>query len=431
MTVSTTTNKIRYSGTGSQYIFPYTFKIFADADLEVILTSAAGVDTTKTLTTHYTVSGAGSGSGGNVTMITAPASGEYLTVKRNLDILQETDYVENDPFPAESHENALDRLTMICQQLNEAVDRSLKISVGSGLSDITFPPLVANEYLVVNAAGDGLETTALLSSLGSEAAAVATAKVYTDGEISTLQGEIDAVVFPKFENLNINNTATATSFVITTDRIRLVNVSGDFKNITNISETCDATTTGVNGREASLTITTGTTYFLFIIAKDDGTINSFLDDSLVPSLPAGYTYWCCISVRVSVATNTFALGSQFNDKVIFSGNYTVLSGGTATSSTAIYLSTYVPSQTYVHSVLVAIYGYTVSNVQATFYIASQSGYIQIASNAVGSGSTATSFADSGGEVPLDPSTTTPRIYYYTYGTGATAEVNIYGYILKL
>jgi hypothetical protein len=173
MTVSTTTNKIRYSGTGSQYVFPYTFKIFADADLEVILTSTTGVDTTKTLTTHYTVSGAGSGSGGNVTMITAPASGEYLTVKRNLDILQETDYVENDPFPAESHENALDRLTMICQQINEAVDRALKMSVGSGLSDITFPPLVANEYLLVNPTGDGLETTALLSSLGSEAAAVA------------------------------------------------------------------------------------------------------------------------------------------------------------------------------------------------------------------------------------------------------------------
>jgi hypothetical protein len=432
MTVSTTTNKIRYSGTGSQYVFPYTFKIFADDDLEVILTSAAGVDTVKTLTTHYTVSGAGSGSGGNVTMITAPASGEYLTVKRNLDILQETDYVENDPFPAESHENALDRLTMICQQLNEAVDRALKISIGSGLSDIIFPPLVANEYLVVNAAGDGLETTALLSSLGSEAAAVATAKVYTDGEISTLQGEIDAVVFPKFENLNIDNTATATSFVITSDRMRLVNVSGDFKNITNISETCDATTTGANGREASLTITTGTTYFLFIIAKNDGTVNSFLDDSLVPVLPAGYTYWCCVSVLVSIATNTFKTVNQFNRWVNFLTASNVLSGGSATSATAIGLATYVPGLAYMSMVDLLLQTFTASNAQYYCDVGGQqSGEMALRSYGIGSGSIAYTISIVSGTVALDSTNSSPRIYYVNSNSNLSTNLSVRGYELKI
>jgi hypothetical protein len=41
-------------------------KFFADSDLVVIIRSSTGTETTKTLTTHYTVTGAGSASGGTV-----------------------------------------------------------------------------------------------------------------------------------------------------------------------------------------------------------------------------------------------------------------------------------------------------------------------------------------------------------------------------
>ena len=130
MTVSSTTTKNSYSGNGSTTVFAYAFKIFDDADLQVIIRSSTGTETTKTLTTHYTVSGAGSASGGNVTFTTGntPASGETVVIRRNLTQTQSTDYVANDPFPAESHEDALDRLTMIAQGIQEELDRSFKIS---------------------------------------------------------------------------------------------------------------------------------------------------------------------------------------------------------------------------------------------------------------------------------------------------------------
>ena len=67
MTISTTVIKNSYSGTGSQDVFPYSFKIAADADIQVIIRSATGTETVKTITTHYTVSGAGNATGGNVT----------------------------------------------------------------------------------------------------------------------------------------------------------------------------------------------------------------------------------------------------------------------------------------------------------------------------------------------------------------------------
>jgi hypothetical protein len=59
MTISSTTVKNSYNGDGSTATFTYTFKIFADSDLQVIIRSALGTETVKTLTTHYTVTGAG------------------------------------------------------------------------------------------------------------------------------------------------------------------------------------------------------------------------------------------------------------------------------------------------------------------------------------------------------------------------------------
>ena len=119
MTVSSSTSSVSYSGNGATTGFSYTFKIFADSDLVVSLRdNATGVSTTQTLTTDYTVSGAGTNSGGTVTFVTAPASGKTVIIRRELPFTQETDYVENDPFPAQAHEDALDKLTMLTQQID-------------------------------------------------------------------------------------------------------------------------------------------------------------------------------------------------------------------------------------------------------------------------------------------------------------------------
>lgn len=120
MTVSTSVSTASYSANGTVTTFSYPFKIFQDSDLVVILRNAAGVETTQTLTTDYTVTNAGNDLGGNVVFLSAPASGNTVFIRRVLPVTQETDYVANDPFPAESHENALDKLTMLVQQ--EVVD---------------------------------------------------------------------------------------------------------------------------------------------------------------------------------------------------------------------------------------------------------------------------------------------------------------------
>jgi hypothetical protein len=140
MTVSSTTVKNSYSGNGSTTQFAYTFKIFADTDLQVIIRSSTGTETTKTITTHYTVAGAGDASGGSITFTSGntPASGETVVIIREVPQTQAIDYIANDPFPAESHEEGLDRATMTTQQVQEELDRSIKLSRTNTMTSTEF-----------------------------------------------------------------------------------------------------------------------------------------------------------------------------------------------------------------------------------------------------------------------------------------------------
>ena len=122
MTVSSTTTKVSYTGNGVTSVFAYTFKIFADSEINVWVDGVA-----KTLVTHYSVSGAGSSSGGNVTFTAGniPASSESIVFTRTIARTQVTDYVENDTFPAETHEAALDKLTLISQELDNKLSADI------------------------------------------------------------------------------------------------------------------------------------------------------------------------------------------------------------------------------------------------------------------------------------------------------------------
>ena len=49
MTVSSAVNKVSFNGNGSQTVFAYSFKIFDQDDLTVILRNASGGETTQTI----------------------------------------------------------------------------------------------------------------------------------------------------------------------------------------------------------------------------------------------------------------------------------------------------------------------------------------------------------------------------------------------
>ena len=138
MTISTTIIKNSYSGNASQTVFPYTFKISVNADIQVILRSATGTETVKSISSDYSVSGAGNASGGNVTMGVAPASGETLVIRRATVQTQNIDLVENDPFSAETVEGGFDKSVSLVQEIQEEADRSLKLSRTNTMTSTEF-----------------------------------------------------------------------------------------------------------------------------------------------------------------------------------------------------------------------------------------------------------------------------------------------------
>ena len=140
MTISTTIIKNSYSGDASNDTFAYQFKISTTADMQVIIRSAAGAETVKTLTTHYTVTGAGAASGGNVVFESGhiPAATETVILRRSTTQTQALDLVENDPFTADSVENAFDKNLALIQELQEQANRSLKISRTNTMTSTEF-----------------------------------------------------------------------------------------------------------------------------------------------------------------------------------------------------------------------------------------------------------------------------------------------------
>lgn len=201
MTISTTIIKVSYSGNGSQTVFPYTFKINAEADIQVIIRASNGTETVKTLTTDYSVSGVGSASGGNITMVTAPSSTETIVIRRETTQTQTVDLVENDPFTAETVEGAFDKSVAIAQELQEEVDRSIKLSRTNTMTSTEFTvdaATRANKILAFDANGEIAVTQELGSYKGNWAA-------------STSYSARDIVKDTSNNNIYIANTAHTSS----------------------------------------------------------------------------------------------------------------------------------------------------------------------------------------------------------------------------
>jgi len=190
MTITTTTLTKQYNGNASTTIFAYDFKILAEGDINVYLGTPVAAPTTwtlQTLTTHYTVSGVGEAGGGNITFVTAPPSGTgNVFFERSTAQTQSTDYVENDPFPADTHEDALDRATVQIQELQEEIDRCFKLGdpanpvPDSGTVNLTQNATNrASKYVAFDTSGD----LTLDAGLGTWQGTWATATDYVVGDI--------------------------------------------------------------------------------------------------------------------------------------------------------------------------------------------------------------------------------------------------------
>ena len=90
MTVPTLNSVAEFATNGVTTNFPFFFKFLANEDLVVTYISPAGVSTTLTLGTQYTVNGAGDDDGGSIVTSTALAGPGQLIVSREMQAFQQT-----------------------------------------------------------------------------------------------------------------------------------------------------------------------------------------------------------------------------------------------------------------------------------------------------------------------------------------------------
>lgn len=136
MTVSATPAEVSYSGAGSAGPFSFPFYFLSGTDLRVILVEDGGSVNVLEFNDGFTVTGEGEPAGGEVTLDSVLAVGQTLSIALEPVNEQDASYVGDSPFPSETTEQALDRLTMITKRLQSMQTRSRVKSLSSSSGEI-------------------------------------------------------------------------------------------------------------------------------------------------------------------------------------------------------------------------------------------------------------------------------------------------------
>lgn len=263
MSVSTTTTTIDYTGDGvtDEFIipFPYLDKahvyVKVGADVNNLGEQAQGIAFTIDL------DGPQDANAANVTMTTPPSTGYVVRVYRVVPLTQATDLRAQGNFSAATHENALDKLTMIAQQLNAGALVAETIVTGAQLDSATTPTAVTaatgtpgvstsaspadHRHQVTTAAAssltpDGANSAGvsnslaradhhhLLATYSSTPAAIGTASAGTSGTAPARGNHVHAHGNQLGGSLHADVTTTTDGFMTAIDKTKLDSIEKPF-----------------------------------------------------------------------------------------------------------------------------------------------------------------------------------------------------------
>lgn len=167
MTITNENTENLFNGTGVTTVFATNIYAFT-ADQVFVYIRENGIDTLKTLTTHYTLTNLDVPAGVTVTMLIAPTATQKLVVVRGTPKTQELNLTSTRAYNPEALMDALDRVVMMMQEVTNKIARSFKVKPGLGTpTETTDPDALAN--LVTFAASASASATAAAASAGQAA----------------------------------------------------------------------------------------------------------------------------------------------------------------------------------------------------------------------------------------------------------------------
>ena len=262
MTIVIANNSPRVSYTvaegATQTSFAVSFEFFADADLNFIVDG-----TTKTLTTHYTVSG-GDGSTGTITTtsgnsVTGITGNSTVVITRSIALERTTDFPAQGSFQISSLNTELDRFTAIAADLNDKSNRSLQLTDFDTAVSLTLPAVATRKgkVLAFNASTGAVEagpSTSDVQTVSANAASVAL--LGTSDAVADMNTLATSAIV---EDMNLLGTAAvvedmgllATSAVI--EDMGLLATSAVIEDMGLLATSANVTAMGVLGTSANVT----------------------------------------------------------------------------------------------------------------------------------------------------------------------------------
>lgn len=125
-----------YVGTGSNSSFPFDFKVFSPADVMVVIADETGQEHTAVITSEYTVTlnpDQDTAPGGYVVTTSPLAAGRKLGITSAVEAKQLVQLTNLGGFYPEVINAALDRLTILVQQLAEKMTRAIVVGLTSNV----------------------------------------------------------------------------------------------------------------------------------------------------------------------------------------------------------------------------------------------------------------------------------------------------------
>lgn len=188
MTIASSSSRNDYTGNGTSANYAYNFRIYSGSDILVYAVKTLdGTENLLTLDADYSVNDIGELTG-SIDLISDGqdwidendylASGYTLVIIRSLEFTQPTEFRNQGTFYPDTHEDAMDRIVMLAQQLAEENTRTVGFSKATNIGsfDTSLPAELASEdgagkLIIVNDTGTGF-------SAGPTAGNIANAQAY-------------------------------------------------------------------------------------------------------------------------------------------------------------------------------------------------------------------------------------------------------------
>ena len=166
MTITTNPSRDEYTSTAGQTVFNYTFKIYANTDLNVYVTpSGQSPDDSADLTTDYVVDTGtiGDEAGGFITFNTPLNNGDAVTIVSAIPYDRTVDYQNNGDFLPETVNDDNDRQVSQIKQILEQIGRTLQFQESlQGASTLSLPDPIAANFMRWKSDLTGLENVELV-----------------------------------------------------------------------------------------------------------------------------------------------------------------------------------------------------------------------------------------------------------------------------